>query len=210
MKTKLKAKGVYHIECYQTKVVKRTLKERLFSRIDYEKHGAYGCVGEKNTAVILKNKWVPFMKNKRVIIRKKWETTADNLVVNQGLQNLLDNTFGTYYVGLTASSPSPAAGDTMASHAGWTEFTNYDEAARQLFNSARTAQTESNSANKAVFTCSSDSSTIGGSFLATNSTKGGSTGDLFSCAAFDTGDKSADDDDVINVQYDVTASDDGA
>ncbi|GAG46997.1 unnamed protein product, partial [marine sediment metagenome] len=33
--------------------------------------------------------------------------------------------------GLTDGTPTPAAGDTMASHGGWTEVVAYDEGVRQ-------------------------------------------------------------------------------
>ena len=87
----------------------------------------------------------------------KWTDRAENLVVNVGLQHILDTEFTgsaqvtTWYVGLTAASPSPAAGDTMSSHAGWTEFTNYDEAARQEWVEVRSSQTLTNTASKATF-----------------------------------------------------------
>ena len=47
-------------------------------------------------------------------------------------------------------------------------------------------------------------------FLSDSATKGGSTGLLLCVAAFSGGDKSADDGDTLNVQYDFSAADDGA
>ena len=62
----------------------------------------------------------------------KWEDEGKNLIVSTGLDYLLENDLvaSTLYIGLTDASPTVAAGDTMASHAGWTEITAYDEAAR--------------------------------------------------------------------------------
>ena len=65
-------------------------------------------------------------------------------------------------------------------------------------------QSVDNSASKAVFTVSANDTTIGGAFIATNSTKGGSTGTLYGGGAFTAGDKTIDDGDVLNVT--VTAS----
>ena len=63
----------------------------------------------------------------------KWVAETDNLVVNVGLQYLagcgLTSTtqITTWYLGLygAASSNNPAATDTLATHAGWTEITPY-------------------------------------------------------------------------------------
>ena len=146
----------------------------------------------------------------------KWIERMPNMVVNVGLQHILNVTFSgstqsaTWYVGLSGSSPTVASGDTVATHAGWDEFTAYDEATRQEWVEVRTNQSMTNSGTKATFTVSTDSSIIGGAFLATDSTKGGSTGTLMCSAAFTGGNKSADDNDSIEVQYTFTAGDDGA
>ena len=63
----------------------------------------------------------------------KWVAESKNLVVNVGLQYMagvaLTSTaqITTWYVGLygAAATNNPAAGDTMSSHAGWTEVTAY-------------------------------------------------------------------------------------
>jgi hypothetical protein len=66
----------------------------------------------------------------------KWEAEAPNLVVNGGLQDMNNKYFlgsaytATWYLGLYGSGAtnSPAAGDTMSSHAGWTEVVAYSQA----------------------------------------------------------------------------------
>jgi len=143
----------------------------------------------------------------------KWKDTIKNLVVNVGLDDVLEYYLkgsaytAAHYVGLTAGTPSVAAADTMASHAGWTEVTAYDESVRQDATwGTVSSQSVNNSANKAVFTISSDSTTIGGCFLTTVDTKGGSTGTLYGGGAFTSGDKSLDDDDVLNVTVTATAA----
>lgn len=146
--------------------------------------------------------------------RLKWRDVIEcNLVVNTGLNDILDKYYkgsgytAAHYCGLTDGTPTFAAGDTMASHAGWTEVTAYDEAARQTITwGSVSGQSVDNSASKAVFTISSDSTTIGGGFVATDGTKGGSSGTLVGGAAFSAGDKSLDDNDVLNVTVTATAA----
>lgn len=122
-------------------------------------------------------------------------TTFENLVVNEGLDDLLDVTLSgatqdtTWFVGLTDGTPTPAAGDTLASHAGWVEVTAYDEAARVAWTDGGVSgQSVSNSASQAAFSVNADSTTIGGAFLAGDNTKGGTTGSLYAVGAFSQGD----------------------
>ena len=71
--------------------------------------------------------------------RVKWIDTIENIIVNTGLDHLLDvalsagSQITTWYVGLTDGTPTVAAGDTIASHVGWVEVTDYDEANRVAF-----------------------------------------------------------------------------
>ena len=143
----------------------------------------------------------------------KWIDTIENLVVNTGLDDILDKYYkgssytAAHYCGLTDGTPTPAAGDTMASHSGWVEVTAYDEAARQTITwGTVSSQSVDNSASKAVFTISSNGTTIGGCFVTTNSTKGDSGGTLVGVGAFSAGDKILDDNDVLNVTVTATES----
>jgi len=143
----------------------------------------------------------------------KWEDTIKNLVVNEGLDDSLNEYFkgstytAAHYVGLTDGTPTVAAGDTMASHAGWTEVTAYDEASRQTATwGTVSGQSVSNSANKATFTISANGTVIGGAFLTTNSSKGGSAGTLYGGGAFTAGDKTLDDNDILYVTVTASAS----
>lgn len=142
----------------------------------------------------------------------KWEDMAENLVVLAGLNHILDVVLlsgtqdTTWFVGITNTSPTPANGDTMGSHAGWTENANYS-GTRQAYIATRSNQTVSNSASKASFEITTDTQTIGGAFINTNTS--GTSGTLLCCAAFSGGNKLADSGDTINVQYDFTAADDG-
>lgn len=143
----------------------------------------------------------------------KWEVTEHNLVVNVGLQDMNTKYFtgsgytATWYIGLygAAASNNPAAGDTMSSHIGWTEVTAYDQATRPqaVFGTATTADPSviNNSGSPAVYTISG-TTTVGGAFLTSNNTKGGTTGILFSAVDFSApGDRSVVDNDTITVTY---------
>lgn len=149
----------------------------------------------------------------------KWVDDSKNLVVNEGLQYMagtaLDGSTAritSWYLGLygAASSNNPAAGDTMSSHGTWTEVTDYTEATRPAatFAAATTANPSvvTNSASKAQFTMNA-TTTVGGAFLTSNNTKGGTTGTLFSAKDFNSpGDRSVVSGDVVLVTYTFSLS----
>jgi hypothetical protein len=148
----------------------------------------------------------------------KWTDESKNLVVNVGLQYMagvaLTSTaqITTWYLGLygAAASNNPAAGDTMSSHAGWTEVTAYSESTRvaATFAAATNANPSvvTNSASKAVFTING-TTTVGGAFLTSGSAKSGTTGTLFSAADFSSpGDRSVVSGDILNVTYTFSLS----
>lgn len=143
----------------------------------------------------------------------KWEAESHNLVVNVGLKYMNESALGgvaqitTWYIGLygAASSNNPAAGDTMALHGGWTEETGYSNANRPTctFGTSTTADPSviSNTASPASFNINA-TAVIGGAFLTSNNTKGGTTGTLFSAADFAApGDRSVASGDTLNVTY---------
>ena len=143
----------------------------------------------------------------------KWEAKSKNLVVNVGLKDMNDKYFSgssytaAWYIGLygAAASNNPAAGDTAASHAGWTEVTAYSQATRPaaVFAAATTADPSviTNSASPAVYSING-TTVVGGAFLISNSTKSGTTGVLFSAADFQSpGDRSVTNGDTLNVTY---------
>ena len=143
----------------------------------------------------------------------KWEAKEHNLVVNVGLQDMNTKYFtgsgytATWYLGLygAAASNDPAAGDTMASHAGWTEVTAYSQATRPqaVFGTATTADPSviNNSGAPAVYTING-TTTVGGAFLTSDNTKGGTTGTLFSAVDFSApGDRAVVANDTVTVTY---------
>ena len=143
----------------------------------------------------------------------KWSETIANDIVNTGLDDILDKYWrgagynASHYVGLTDSAPTVAAADTMASHGGWSEVTAYDESGRQALSlGSVSGQAVDNSAAKAGFTVATDSTVVGGAFLTTDSAKGGTSGTLIAVAGFAGGDKTLDDNDILNVTVTLTAT----
>ena len=136
---------------------------------------------------------------------EKWRESTRNLLVDTGLNLLLDSGFsGTEYLGLKGGG-SPAAADTMASHASWSEITDYSESTRPTFSHAAAAsQAITNSASKAQFSINATTS-VYGIFCVTNNTKGGTTGTLISATNFASA-KSADNGDTLEATYTVTAA----
>ena len=143
----------------------------------------------------------------------KWSADTKNLVVNAGLAYMAGTALTsvaqitTWYIGLYGSGASntPAAGDTMSSHAGWTEVVAYSNATRvaATFVTATTANPSvvTNSASPAVFNING-TTTVGGAFLTSGSAKSGTTGTLFSAADFSSpGDRSVVSGDIISVTY---------
>ena len=143
----------------------------------------------------------------------KWEAQSHNLVVNVGLQDMNTKYFkgsgytAAWYIGLYGSGATndPAAGDTMSSHAGWTEVTDYSQSTRPAatFGTATTADPSviDNSGSVAVFSING-TTTVGGAFLTSDNTKGGTAGTLFSAADFQSpGDRSVVNGDTLNVTY---------
>jgi hypothetical protein len=140
----------------------------------------------------------------------KWVESFDNLVVTAGRNRYLDATLKTgsggtpaWYVGLVTGpggSNTYAAGDTMASHAGWAEFVNYSEANRQAFTTGTIASgSVDNSAARAAFSINGAGGNVGGAFLADNNTKSGTTGILLGVGSFTGGDRTTVNGDTLNV-----------
>jgi hypothetical protein len=141
----------------------------------------------------------------------KWSDEAPNLVVNVGLQYMagtaLDGATAritTWYVGLITgpgSGTTFAAGDTLASHAGWTESSAYSGSRpAATFAAATTANPSvvTNTASKASFSINA-TETIAGAFLC--SVASGTSGTLFSASDFTGGDRSVSSGDTLQVTY---------
>lgn len=138
----------------------------------------------------------------------KWTDEFHNLVVNTGLQYLNTQVFkgvtytATWYMGLINTGAVYAAGDTMASHAGWTENVDYVQSARPTmsFGTATTADPSVITSVVVAFTIN-NTGTIAGAFLSTDNTKTGTSGTLFSAGNFTVGDRPVVLGDTVNVTY---------
>ena len=122
----------------------------------------------------------------------KWEDGFENLVVTVGRNEMLETFLNnaapsaglTWYVGLKDTG-SPAADDTMASHAGWAELSAiYSNGTRPGFSGAAAVSgSVDNSAAKASFSITSSDDVYGG-FLVNESTKGTGAGILYGAGDF--------------------------
>jgi hypothetical protein len=107
----------------------------------------------------------------------KWADTFHNLVVNEGLQDMNAQYFSgasytaAWFLGLVTgpgSGTTFAAGDTLASHAGWTENTAYTGDRKAMtFGTATTADPSviNNSGSPSVFSMNTNAQTIAGAFV---------------------------------------------
>jgi len=142
----------------------------------------------------------------------KWSDRFDNLVTTAGKNDALDKYLtgssytATWYVGLmsaTSYAAGVAATDTASSHAGWAEDQNYSETARPAAAWASATAGSKALASAAVFSINANT-TVKGCFLISSSTKGGTTGILFSAGLFAAGDKVVQASDTLNVSYSVS------
>jgi hypothetical protein len=119
------------------------------------------------------------------------EFVQPNLVVDQGLNNLLNVMFNgatqtsTWYLGIFEGNYTPVAAVTAATIASAsTECTAYSAATRpEYIEATSTGKSTTNSANRASFIFNATKS-IYGAFLISDNTKGGTSGVLFSAARF--------------------------
>lgn len=112
-----------------------------------------------------------------------------NAVTDEGLNKLGDTALGgvtqvaAWYVGLitNAGYSAIADADTMSSHAGWTEFTNYSAATRPQWNvlAAAAGVVDTDTTSNFIF---AEDEPIKGFFVASDNTKGGTAGTLLAHA----------------------------
>lgn len=137
----------------------------------------------------------------------KWIEEVHNLVTNAGLDDLLSKYFkgsaytASWYVGLKGAG-SPAAGDTLASHAGWTEVTAYTGNRQAVTLGSVSGQSVSNSGSVNAFAING-SATVAGGFLCSAAT--GTSGVLYGAANFGSS-RSLESGDTLNVTVTLTAA----
>lgn len=150
----------------------------------------------------------------------KWEDKFNNTVTTVGKNALLDAYFGaaavgvgttTMYMGLITSNGYSAisSADTMSSHAGWLEggggsAPGYNQTTRRAITFASAASGSKATSNGVIFSMNA-SGTVKGAFVANNSTKGGTTGILYSAGLFTVGDKVVTNGDTLSVTYTASA-----
>jgi hypothetical protein len=144
----------------------------------------------------------------------KWEEKSHNLVVNEGLKDMNDKYFSgaaytaTWFIGLVTgpgSGTTFAAADTLASHAGWTEYTDYSGNRGAITFGAATLADPSVITNSVAvqFNITGAGGTVAGAFLASVAT--GTSGILFSESDFQApGDRAVVSGDVLNVTYEFS------
>jgi len=142
----------------------------------------------------------------------KWEEKNPNLVVNEGLEDMNDKYFSgsaytaAWYLGLITgpgSGTTIAAADTLASHAGWTEYSDYTGNRQAVtFGGATLADPSviDNSGAPNAFVITAPGGTVAGAFLTDVAT--GTGGILFSASDFQSpGDRVVVAGDTLNVTY---------
>lgn len=144
-----------------------------------------------------------------------WRAPIDNLVTTVGKNYLLDNGMAgsaytaAFFMGLisSVSFTAVAAGDTMASHAGWLEagVTNaptFSGARKTAAWSAASGGSKALSAGL-VFTFTG-TGTVKGCFMTTGSVVDGTTGTLFSAGLFSGGDQPVVATNTLTVSYSLS------
>ena len=115
-----------------------------------------------------------------------------NGIVDEGLNSILDVQFhgasqiGTWYIGLVDNSgwSAFADADTLSSHAGWTESTDYTESNRVTWDEDAAASRSISNSTTADFSVNATGN-LKGIFVSSNNVKStGNTGTLWSTAAF--------------------------
>jgi len=135
----------------------------------------------------LKNIWEVVCRDSEG--NEKWREVNKNLVTTVGLNHVLSSTLDgatqitAWYVGLKGAG-SAAAGDTMASHSGWTEVVAYSQAVRQTLTlGTAAAGSIDNTASKATYSING-TATVAGAFINSNNAKSGTAGTLYGVVDF--------------------------
>lgn len=139
----------------------------------------------------------------------QWADDIENLVTTEGKNDALDKYLAgstytaAWYIGLISSvgfGAGPVAGDTSASHAGWTEDQNYSQSTR-IAAAFSAAASGSKALSAALVYSITAAVIIKGCFLISGSAKGGIAGILYSAGLFSNGDKTIGSGDTLTVSY---------
>lgn len=132
----------------------------------------------------------------------KWEDTAQNIITDEGLNYILGNGLGNEFM-LLKGAGSVDASDTLASHAGWSEITDYLGGRPGWEVNPAADQEISNDGSPAEFEMTGSATVDGAGITSANT---GTSGTLVSVASFAGGSKSVDDGDTLSVTYTITAA----
>lgn len=134
---------------------------------------------------------------------EKWSEIFLNLVTTAGKTGIVDTYFkgsgytASWYCGLKGAG-SAAVGDTLASHAGWTEITDYSGNRKAI--TWGTTSGGSNTASAVSFSITG-TATVAGAFVTTEET--GTSGTLYSAGDF-ASPRAVENGDTLNVTCTVT------
>jgi len=145
--------------------------------------------------------------------RGEAEEFSENLVVNEGLDYILKAAVGetagiaNWYIALFTGDVTVVATWTAATFtATATEWTGYDEAARQGWTQSLVASQGTDSfSNKASFTSSSDAQIVRGAAMLSASAKSATSGVLLASSRFSS-DKALDTGEILDVGYGLQLS----
>lgn len=161
-----------------------------------------------NAAAVAGGKWQAVCRGADG--RIKWVELWQNIVVNEGLDDLLDAALAggtpdtSWFVGLKGTG-TPAAGDTMASHATWSEITPYSGDRPAWTAGAVSGQSVDNSGSVASFSINA-SATVYGAFLTGDTS--GTAGALYAAGDFSAS-RAVVSGDTLEVTATFTTADDG-
>ena len=155
----------------------------------------FGIRGRWSGCAVYENRehYNDFKKYGAIVVPKFTIPDFNNGITDEGIHYNLDTAFTNndtaetaWYAGLidNAGYTGVDASDVMSSHSGWSESTAYSEGTREALSFAAAA-TRSITA-EVSFTMNA-TVTIDGIFVVTDSTKGGTTGVLWSTALYSTG-----------------------
>lgn len=205
-RSRARARGRYKVECFPP-------MRDSFGNIIYKDEKRRGLLGFLKHPLVLAG----VLANVRIPIpdfdHPKWVECIDNIVVTEGLNIIGDSTLrgGTRYTAwylLLKGTGTPLAADTMASHGSWSEITPYSNSVRPTWTpGSMSSGSVDNSASVAVFNING-TSTIYGCGLSSDSTKGGTSGKLYSAGDFASS-RAVVSGDTVNVTYTGSYADDG-
>ena len=192
-KDKLKVKGFFNATLYSPAEYNRNLVLRLRKYLDLSKN-------EKEQSEIkheISSLMIP-----------QWESGFQNLTPNAAINDILDKYWAgsaytaAWYMGLINDTTFTgiSASDTISSHAGWVEDTNYTEANRQTCAFSAASGGIKTLSSACVFSINA-TTTLKGAFIVSDNTKGGTTGTLSSVALYTEGDRAAKNGDSLSLTF---------